>query len=104
MQTSFGKRRTGLRFQISDLKPEIAGLVSFAGTGCFRFFALIAEDSFPGKLDFVPLFANAFNQNLLTFLQLVTHVLDAAVGDFGNVQQSIGSGKDFHEGAEIDDP
>ena len=103
MQTSFRKPGTGSRFQISDLESQIAGLVSFAGAGCFRFFALIAQNGFPGKLDFVPFLADAFDQNLLTFLQLVTHVLHPAVGDFGNVQEPIGSGEDFNERAEIDD-
>src|SRR5438067_11580588 len=64
---------------------------------------LISQDGLARQLDLVAFFTDALDHNLLAFLQFVTHVADAAVSDFRNVQQSVGAGKDLNERAEIDD-
>src|SRR6266550_2675971 len=84
-------------------KPPTRVSQSFLAGGSFSLLALVEQHGFPGKLNFVPFFADAFNENLLAFLQFVAHVANAAVGDFGNVKQTIGARKDFDERAEIDD-
>ena len=53
----------------------------------------VAEDGLAGKLDFVAFLADALDHDLLAFFQLVTHVADAPVGDFRDVQQAISAGK-----------
>src|SRR6056297_335001 len=41
------------------------------------------------------------HQNFLTFAQLVSHVLDAAIRDLGNVHQTILARQDVNEGTEV---
>jgi hypothetical protein len=84
-------------------KPPIRISESFLASRSFSLLALVAQYGFPGKLDFVSLFADTFDENLLAFLQFVAHVANAAVGDFGNVKQTIGARKDFDERAKIHD-
>src|SRR5438045_9584582 len=62
------------------------------------------QDRLPGKLNLVAFLADALDHNLLAFLQFIADVANAAVGDVGNVQQTISARKDFDESAEIDDP
>ena len=69
--------------------------------GSIGLLAFIPKDGLAGKLDFVAFFADALDHDLLAFFQFVTHVADAPVGDFRNVQQAVSAGKDFDEGAEI---
>src|SRR6185503_2351921 len=61
----------------------------------------VAEDGLAGKLNFVAFLADALDHDLLAFFQLVTHVADAPVGDFRDVQEDVSAGEDFDEGAEI---
>src|SRR5687767_9958316 len=63
----------------------------------------VAEDGLAGKLDLVAFLADALDHDLLAFFQFVTHVADAPVGNFRDVQQAISAGEDFNEGAEIND-
>ena len=57
------------------------------------------QNRLPRKFDLVAFFADALDHDLLPFFQLVAHIADAVVGDFRDVQQSIGAGKDFDERA-----
>src|SRR5215813_10356024 len=65
---------------------------------------LFFEKRLAAEADLVAFDADAFDQNLLAFFQLVTDVADAVIGDFRNVQQAFGAGKDLDERAEIDYP
>jgi hypothetical protein len=53
------------------------------------------------ELDFIALFADAFDHNLLTFFQLVAHVAHAAIRNFRNMQQTVNARENFDERAEI---
>src|SRR5499426_1633723 len=64
---------------------------------------LFFEKRLAAEADLVTFDADAFDQNLLAFFQLVAHVADAIIGDFRNVQQAFGAGEDLDERAEIDD-
>ena len=61
------------------------------------------QHSFAGKLDLVPFLTDAFDHDLLAFVQLVTNVTNAPVGNFRDVQQPVSAWKDFDERAEIND-
>src|SRR5260370_32055120 len=74
-----------------------------SGTGGSSRALLFLEYSFSRKLDFVAVFADALDHDLLSFAQLVAYVANPAVGDLGNVQQAVGPGKDFDESAKVDD-
>src|SRR5262252_8325682 len=64
---------------------------------------LIAQHGLTRKLDLVAFFADAFHEVLLPFLQFVPDIADPPVGDFRNMQQTVGAGKDLNKGSEIDD-
>lgn len=54
--------------------------------GSFGFPVLLSQHCLARKLDLIAFAADAFHEDLLTFLQLVAHVFYATVGDFGDVQ------------------
>jgi hypothetical protein len=62
-----------------------------------------ASTAFARKLDLVAFLADALDEDLLTFFNSSRTSFHAAVGDFRDVQQTIGAGKDFNKGAEVDD-
>src|ERR1019366_6880069 len=66
--------------------------------------ALFFEHRAAAELDFVAFERQALDQNLVAFLQLVADVLDAVLGDLADVQQTVGSREDLHEGPEIHQP
>src|SRR5947209_1856132 len=72
-----------------------SNLVAIAGAGGFGLPLLVTQDCFAREFDFVAVLADALNEDLLPFFQFVTHVFDAAIGNLGNVQQTVGSRKDF---------
>jgi hypothetical protein len=78
-------------------KPFASNLVAIAGAGGFGLPLLVAQHSLPRELDFVAVLADALDEDLLPFFQFVTHVLDTAIGNLGNVQQTVCSGKDFNK-------
>ena len=61
------------------------------------------QDRLARQLNFIAFFADAFDEYLLTFLQFIAHVADAAISDFGNMKQTISAGKDLDESPEVDD-
>src|SRR5262244_1967318 len=62
---------------------------------------LFFEKRLATEADLVAFDADAFDQNLLAFFQLVADVADAVIGDFRDVEQSLCAGKDLDERAEI---
>src|SRR5579864_9820360 len=67
-------------------------MASSAGIGVapnlfFQLFALFAQDRFAAQLDFVAFERQDFDQNLIAFLQLVAHVLNAIFRDLADMQQ-----------------
>src|SRR3982751_3365859 len=78
-------------------------LVALPAAGGLGLLLLFAQDGLSGKLDFIALFADTLDHNLLAFLQFVAHILDPAVGDLRDVQEPVRAGKDFDERSEIDD-
>ena len=67
-------------------------------------FALFFQNRLAAQLDLVAFERQNLHQNLIAFLQLVAHVLDAVLGDLADVQQAVGAREDLDERAEIDDP
>ena len=69
-QTSLGKAATGLKFQISNFRLQIADciLIGLARAGGLCLLTFITQDRFPGKFDLVAFLAYAFNEYLLAFL------------------------------------
>src|SRR6266487_4932709 len=63
-------------------------LITIAGAGGFGLPLLVAQHCLPRKLDLVAVLADALDEDLLSFFQFVTHVLDTAIGNFGDVQQT----------------
>src|SRR5262249_25821502 len=61
--------------------------------------ALLFENGFAGQLDAIAFDAQDLHQHLVAFLQFVTDFAHAMFGDLADVQQAIGSGNDFDEGA-----
>src|SRR5262245_60048209 len=68
-----------------------------------RFGLLFRQNGFAGKLDLVAFLADTLNEDLLAFLQLVTHVFDAAVRDLRYVEQAVKARQDLDKRSEIDD-
>src|SRR5689334_12481672 len=78
-------------------------LLGFALASRFGFAVLVAQYSLARQLDLVALAADAFHQDLLSFLQLVAHVFHSSIGNLRNVQQAVSAREDLNERAEIDD-
>jgi hypothetical protein len=66
-----------------------------------HFGALLFQDGFARQLNAIAFDGQHFHQHLVAFLQLVAHIVDAVLGNFADVQQAIGAGNDFDEGAEV---
>src|SRR6185369_8590987 len=90
------------RRRAAALQGLFAAAVARAGS--FGFSILLAQDCLPREFDLITLATDALNQNLLSFLQFVANVLDAAIGYLGNVQQAISTRKDLNKCAEVDNP
>src|SRR5215203_3135448 len=75
-----------------------------ARAGGFGFAILLAQHCLSRELDLIPFAADALHENLLSFFQLVAHVLNTTISDLRDVQQSVRSRKDLHERSEVDDP
>jgi hypothetical protein len=106
----FRSQISDLKFQIADLN-QIGGLNQIADlnqnrrpksesttlirimssyritrTRGLSFAVLIAQDSFSRKLNLVAFFADTFDQDLLSFLQLIANILHSAICDLGDVK------------------
>src|SRR5882724_865145 len=79
-------------------------LVRIACAGRFSLAALVAQNSFPRKLDLVTFTTDALNQDLLALFEFIAHILDAPVSDLRNVQQPVGSREDLNECAKVHNP
>ena len=79
----------------------IAAALAAVVVRVFLFF--VAQHGAAREFDFVAFFADTLDHYLLTFLEFVAHVADAAVGNLGNVQQAVETREDFDKRAEIND-
>src|SRR5207247_6625789 len=68
-----------------------------------RFDPLVAQHRLATQPDAVAVDFDHLHQDLLAFLDLVLDLLDAVLGDLGDVQQPLQAGKDLHEGSEVGD-
>src|SRR4029453_9822066 len=59
---------------------------------------LSADAYLPRRID-----VDDFYEHLFALSELVSHILDAVVGNLRDVQESVGSGHDLDEGAKIGD-
>src|SRR5262249_14986699 len=92
------------RIRRFDRSTRHLPLGSFLTTCCAGLPRFIAQDSLTRKLNLVSIFADALDHNLLPFTQFIAHVANASIGNFGNVEQTIRAGEDFHKRSEIYDP
>ena len=74
----------------------------FFSTG-LQLLALLFQNSLTAEFDFVALKRKNLHQNLVAFVQLIAHVLDAAFRNLADVQQSVSTREDFDKRAEIRD-
>src|ERR1700687_2613044 len=68
-----------------------------------HFFALLAQNRFARQADFVAFDGQHFHQHLVVFFELLADFGAALFGDFADMQQAVGSGENFHEGAKLSD-
>src|SRR5689334_12257578 len=71
-----------------------ASLSSHLGT-------LFSQDRLARQLDAIAFDSQHLHKNLIAFMQLVAHILDAVLGDLADVKQSIGPREDFDKRSEI---
>src|SRR5262245_25928296 len=64
---------------------------------------LVAQDGLAAETDAIPVHLDHLHEDLLALLDLVLDLLDAMLGHLGDVQQSLETGKDLHEGPEVRD-
>ena len=76
-------------------------VASAASGGFLLLFAGFADESFTGEADLVALHGENFHEDLVAEFQLIANVADAMLGDFADVQEAVGAGEKFDEGAEL---
>src|SRR5437763_5615157 len=86
---------------VSQSPSQFSSFVTAGGVGLAVF---VAQHSLAGQLDFVAVFADTFDHDLLAFLQLVAYVSDGTVRDLRNVKQAVSAREDFDKGAEVYNP
>src|SRR5579859_77919 len=64
-------------------------------------FAGFLDEGFAREANFVALDGKHLDHDLIAEFQFVAHVADAVFGDFADVEQAIGAGKEFDESAEF---
>jgi len=83
----------------------MTGSISLRTGGCTglgsHLGALLAQDCLARELDAIAFDGQNLHQDLIAFVQLVAHVLDAVLGNLADVQQAIGSREDFDECSKI---
>src|SRR5436309_11559663 len=86
-------------------QPEpVFSSASFVTTGGVGLAVFVAQHGLTGQFDFVAVFADAFDHDLLALLQLVTYVADATVCNLRNMQRAVSAWEDFDKGPEIYNP
>src|SRR5690348_10269850 len=75
-------------------RTRSASLSSHLGT-------LFSQDRLARQLDAIAFDGEHLYQDLITFVQFVTHVLNAMFSDLADVEQAVGSREDFDKRAEI---
>src|SRR5262245_53694479 len=87
---------------ISDQLPSLTA--DSRSLLCLRFklLALLFEHRSAAQLDLVAFKRQDLDQDLVAFLQLVTHLLDTRLGDLADMQQAVGAWEDLDKRAEID--
>src|SRR6516162_5472587 len=66
-----------------------------------RLFAGFLDQRLAREADLVALDGEHLDQYLVAQLEFVTHVADTVLGDFADVQQSVGTREELHECAEL---
>src|SRR2546427_6888787 len=85
-------------------RPPLFCSVSVVTAGGFGLEVFVAQHGLAGQFDLVAVLADAFDHDLLAFLQLVAYVSDATVRDLRNVKQAVSAWEDFDKGAEVYNP
>ena len=62
---------------------------------------LFLQNRFARQADAIAFDRQHLDQHLIAFLQFVADILDAVLGNFGDVQQAVGAGENLHESAEV---
>ena len=63
--------------------------------------SLLAQDCLARKANAIAFDGEHFDQDLIAFFQLIANIFDAMLGNFADVQQAVGAGKDLDERTEI---
>src|SRR5271155_1640168 len=66
-----------------------------------HFRALLLKDGLPRKADAIALNRKHFHQHLIAFFKFITHILDAMLSHFADVEQPVSPRNDFDECTEI---
>src|ERR1700736_2252538 len=95
----------------ASLLPSSAGRAARTATaaGPSRFFLLLllarfANQRLAREPDLVALDREHLDQHLVAQLQLIAHVANAMLGNFADVQQTVGAGEHLHERADLRQP
>src|SRR5581483_9930929 len=67
------------------------GSAFLLGSGSAHLGALLAQNCLAGELNAIAFQGQNFDQDLIAFLQLILHFLDAMFCDFADVQQAVGA-------------
>src|SRR5581483_6387130 len=87
--------------------PTLAAAFTSAAAGAFRNLrqaqlgALLAKHCLAGELDAVAFNGEDLDEDLIALAEFVLDILDAVLGDLGDVEQAVGAGEDLDEGAEL---
>jgi hypothetical protein len=100
--TAFDSQGWLLRTMAFAVSIALSVAIVFAlNFGSAHLRALFFQNRFTRKADSVSFDGQHFDQNLIAFFQFIADILDAMFSDFTDVQESIGTGNDFDERAEI---
>ena len=78
-ETNFAVRLGFVRASADPLRS--LGEVDVAGAGSLSLTTLITQHGFARELDLISFFANALNENLLSFFQFIANIFNATIGD-----------------------
>src|ERR1700744_5386393 len=78
-----------------------AGTAGLRNLGQAEFGALLAQHSLAGELDAVAFDGEYLDEDLIALAELVLDLFHAVLRDLGDVQEAVGAGEDFDEGAEL---
>src|SRR5580700_5112046 len=63
--------------------------------------ALLFQDGLARQLDAIAFDRQYLHQDLVAFLQFIANIVDAMLGNFADVQQTVGAGNDLDERSEV---